>query len=96
VSFARAIAGGVALEVLVQPRASRVRLGPIHGDRVKLAVTAPPVDGAANAAVIEAVAEAFAVARGAVAITAGHSSRRKTVTVRGIDLARVAAVVEAP
>ncbi len=95
-SFARAIAGGVALEVLVQPRASRVRLGPIHGDRVKLAVTAPPVDGAANAAVIEAVAEAFAVARGAVAITAGHGSRRKTVTVRGIDLARVTAVVEAP
>ena len=92
-SFARAIAGGVALEVLVQPRASRVRLGPIHGDRVKLAVTAPPVDGAANAAVIELVARALGVARGAVTVTSGLSSRRKTVTVRGVAPAQVTAVV---
>ncbi|MBK9033789.1 MAG: DUF167 domain-containing protein [Myxococcales bacterium] len=96
-TFVRATADGVTLDVLVQPRASRARLGPIHGDRVKLAVTAPPVDGEANAAVIELVAKALGVARGAVAVTAGHSSRRKTVAIRGVDAARVAAAIaEAP
>jgi uncharacterized protein (TIGR00251 family) len=63
VSWLRATADGVALDVLVQPRASRAKLGPIHGDRIKVAVTAPPVDGEANAAVIELVAKALGVAR---------------------------------
>ena len=91
----RATADGIAFDVLVSPRASRARLGPVHGDRVKVAVTAPPVDGEANAAVIELVAKALGVARGAVTITAGHSSRRKSVAVRGIDAATLAKVVEA-
>ncbi|MBK7071197.1 MAG: YggU family protein [Myxococcales bacterium] len=94
-SWLRATADGVALDVLVQPRASRPKLGPIHGDRIKVAVTAPPVDGEANAAVIELVAKALGVARGAVAVTAGQASRRKTLAIRGVDLARVTAVVEA-
>ena len=94
-SYLRATADGVALDVLVQPRASRPRLGPIHGDRIKLAVTAPPVDGEANAAVIELVARALGVARAAVAVTAGHSSRRKTLAIRGVDAARVASAIAA-
>ncbi|MEZ4399569.1 MAG: DUF167 domain-containing protein [Kofleriaceae bacterium] len=93
-TYLRATDGGVTLEVLVQPRASRARLGPPHGDRLKLAVTAPPVDGEANAAVIELVAKALGVGRGAVEVIAGHASRRKTVAVRGVDPARVTAVVE--
>jgi uncharacterized protein (TIGR00251 family) len=86
----RATAEGIAFDVLVSPRASRPRLGPLHGDRIKLAVTAPPVDGEANAAVIELVAKALGVGRAAVTITAGQSSRRKTVTVRGVDAAALA------
>ncbi|HVV81702.1 MAG TPA: DUF167 domain-containing protein, partial [Kofleriaceae bacterium] len=89
----RATGDGVAIDVLVSPRASRARFGPAHGDRIKLAVTAPPVDGEANAAVVELVARTFGVARGAVEVVAGHASRRKTVAVRGIDAARVAAAV---
>ena len=81
----RVTGDGIAFDVLVSPRASRARLGPVHGDRVKLAVTAPPVDGEANAAVIELVAKTLGVARAAVTITAGHSSRRKSVAVRGVD-----------
>jgi len=46
-------------------------------------VTAPPVDGAANAAVIEALAEAFAVRRAAVTIVRGERGRRKTVRIAG-------------
>lgn len=93
-TWLRATADGVTLELLVQPRASRARLGPIHGDRVKIAVTAPPVDGEANAAVIELVARALGVGRGAVAVIAGAASRRKTVAVRGVDAARVTAAIE--
>jgi len=94
-TYLRVTAEGVALDLLVQPRASRARLGPVHGERVKIAVTAPPVDGAANAAVVELVARALGVARGAVAVVAGASSRRKTVAVRGVDAARVVAAIEA-
>lgn len=91
----RTTADGIAFDVLVSPRASRPRLGPVHGDRLKLAVTSPPVDGEANAAVVELVAKALGVSRGAVTITAGLSSRRKTVTVRGVDAAALARAVEA-
>ena len=84
---------GIRFDVLVQPRASRARLGPVHGDRIKVAVTAPPVDGEANAAVIELIAKTLGVARGAVEVTAGQASRRKTIAVRGIDAARLLAAV---
>ncbi len=91
----RTTAVGIAFDVLVSPRASRPRLGPVHGDRLKLAVTAPPVDGEANAAVIEVVARALGVARAAVTITAGTASRRKTVAVRGDAAALTAALARA-
>ena len=93
-NFARVTDDGVALDVLVQPRASRPRLGPVHGDRVKVAVSAPPVDGEANAAVIELIAKAFGVSRSAVAVTKGQTSRRKTLAIRGIALAQVAAAID--
>jgi uncharacterized protein (TIGR00251 family) len=80
---------GIVFDVLVQPRSSRSRLGPVHGDRIKVAVTAPPVDGEANAAVIELVAKALGVGRGDVEVVAGASSRRKTLRVRGVDRARL-------
>jgi uncharacterized protein (TIGR00251 family) len=77
-------AGAIAFDVLVQPRASRTKIGPVHDGRLKLAVTAPPVDGEANAAVVELVAEALGITRGAVEVIAGLTSRRKTVRVRGV------------
>jgi uncharacterized protein (TIGR00251 family) len=80
---------GVSVDILVQPRASRARIGPIHGDRVKVAVTAPPVDGAANKAVIALFAKALGCARGDVEVIRGHSSRRKTVRIRGIGRAAI-------
>ena len=53
------------------------------GDRLRVAVTAPPVDGEANAAVIEALAKAFGVRRAAVTIIRGERGRRKTVRIEG-------------
>ena len=76
--------GGVTFDVLVQPRASRAKVGPLHDGRLKVAVTAPPVDGEANAAVIELLAKTLGVAKSAVDVVAGMTSRRKTVHVKGI------------
>ena len=71
------------VDVQVVPRASRVAVGPAVGDRLRVAVTAPPVDGAANAAVIDALAAAFGVRRAAVSIVRGETGRRKTVRIEG-------------
>lgn len=86
-------AGAVTFDILVQPRASRAKIGPVHDGRLKIAVTSPPVEGEANAAVIELLAKALGVARGAVEVIAGASSRRKTVRVAGVARAAVEALV---
>ncbi len=75
----------LTIDVLVVPRASRTAVGPMVGDRLRVAVTAPPVDGAANDAVIEALAEAFGVRRAAVAIVRGERGRRKTIQITGVS-----------
>jgi len=79
-------AASITFDVLVQPRASRAKIGPREdrpNGRIKIAVTAPPVDGEANAAVIELVAAALGVPRRAVEVIAGAASRRKTLRVTG-------------
>jgi hypothetical protein len=75
---------GFVFDVLVQPRASRARIGPAHGDRLKVAVTAPPVDGEANAAVVQVIAKALGVPRRNVAVSSGASGRRKSLRVVGV------------
>jgi hypothetical protein len=87
---ARGVAGALVVDVIVQPRASRVGVGPAVGDRLRVSVTAPPVDGKANAAVIEVVAEAFGVRRADVSIVRGETGRRKTVRIAGVGLAALA------
>jgi uncharacterized protein (TIGR00251 family) len=71
----------ITVDILVQPRASRARIGPMHDGRLKIAVTAPPVDGEANAAVIELLARQLGIARGDIAVIAGAGSRRKTLQI---------------
>lgn len=77
----------LTIDVLVVPRSSRAAVGPWVGDRLRVAVAAPPVDGAANAAVIEALAAAFSVRRTAVTIVRGERGRRKTVRIDGASRA---------
>lgn len=86
---------GATFDILVQPRASRARLGPLHDGRLKVAVTAPPIDGEANAAVIELLAKQLGVPRGAVEVVAGASSRRKSVRVAGATAAAITASLAA-
>jgi uncharacterized protein (TIGR00251 family) len=84
--------GGFLLDIVVQPRASRVRIGPVRQDRLVVAVTSPPVDGEANRAVVDALSRAAGVARGQVEIIRGDSSRRKTVRIRGASRAALEAL----
>lgn len=72
----------LSLALLVQPRASRDEVTGRHGGRIRVRLAAPPVEGKANAALIEFLAEVFGVPKTSVTITAGQSGRRKTVVVR--------------
>ncbi|MCE9602491.1 MAG: DUF167 domain-containing protein [Gemmatimonadetes bacterium] len=84
--------GAVRFSVRVQPRSSRAGIDGLHGEALKLRVNAPPVDGAANAAVIEVLAEALGVPRRAVRIVAGDSSRSKLVEVDGVSAEEIHAL----
>lgn len=85
----RAEADGVCIDILVQPRASRAKIGPMHDGRIKIAVTAPPVEGAANKAVVDLLARRLKRPRRDVTVIRGVGSRRKTVRVAGVDPATV-------
>jgi uncharacterized protein (TIGR00251 family) len=85
--------GGVVLEVLVQPRASRTRVVGVHDGRLKVQLAAPPVDGEANAALVGFLADALGARRSDVAIERGESGRRKTVRVSGVSAPGVRAAL---
>jgi len=87
--------GAITFDVQVVPRASRDRLGPVHGDRLKVQLTAPPVDGAANDALVALVAKALGRPRGDVVIVRGQTGRKKTVRVAGVSRAALLSLVEA-
>jgi uncharacterized protein (TIGR00251 family) len=87
--WARDVAGGAELEVLVQPRASRTRGVGEHDGRLKVQLAAPPVDGEANAALVAFLADALAVRKADVVLVRGDTGRRKTVRVAGVSAAAV-------
>jgi len=77
--------GTLRLQIHVQPRAARTRIVGRHGDAIKVQVHAPPAEGAANSAVIDLLAETLGVARRAVHIVRGRSSREKLVEIHADD-----------
>lgn len=85
----RDLVGGLRFPVRVQPRASRSEIVGVHGGALKVRVSAPPVEGAANEAVVALLAGALGVARSRVRIVGGAGSRLKTVEVDGIDRAHL-------
>ena len=91
----RDAADGATLRVRVTPRASREGIGGEREGALLVRVSAPPVDGAANAAVAGILARALGVASGAVAVVRGGTARDKLVHVRGLSAADVRARLEA-
>jgi uncharacterized protein (TIGR00251 family) len=74
---------GVAFWIHVSPRSRRPNVGGIHGDALRVAVSEPPVDGAANEGCAKALARALGVRRAAVALDPASTGRRKRVRIDG-------------
>jgi len=74
---------GITLALRVQPRASRDEVAGLHGDRLKVRITAPPVDGAANEHLRRFLAGLFGVAPSQVRLLKGETGRDKLVEIGG-------------
>ena len=81
--------GEVVLSLKVQPRASRNEISDIVGSELKIRITAPPVDSAANEALLRFLGEKLECPASAVRLLRGATSRHKTVGIHGIDPATV-------
>jgi uncharacterized protein (TIGR00251 family) len=90
-----ATATGSELRVRVVPRASRnAILGP-HDGATRLALTAPPVEGAANAALLTYLADLLCLPKRNVTLISGQSSRSKLVRIEGITIDKALAILQA-
>lgn len=78
------------LAVKLQPRASKNEIGDALGDELRIKVTAPPVDAAANQALIELLADTFECSRGKVELIRGQTSRHKVIKLHGLSAGAVA------
>ena len=96
-SFYSAAQGGVLIQVKVQPKAARQKVGGLaastDGDRLRVAVTCAPEDGKATQSAMRALAQALDVSLSAIALVRGATSRQKTFHVAG-DVARLMARLE--
>ena len=84
----------VRIKVWVQPGASRDRVVGMHGDALKICVSAPPEKGRANRCVEKVLAHALGVKKSCVRVTAGAASREKTVEIEGAEEGGVAAAMD--
>jgi uncharacterized protein (TIGR00251 family) len=83
--------GSVRFTVRAQPRASRTEIAGAYGDSVKIRLTAPPVEGAANAELIAFLAKKLGVPKSAVRVVKGERGREKVVEVDGLSAEDVGA-----
>src|SRR5271169_2071808 len=86
---------GTTFAVKIQPRAKKNAITGEVGDALKLALTAPPIEGRANEACIALLADVLNVPRSSVTIAAGENSQNKVIRVRGLTAARVEEVLRA-
>lgn len=77
---------GVLVEIIVQPRASKTEISGIHDGALRVRVTAPPVEGAANDAIIDLLSKRLKIRKSDIQIVSGALTRRKRLLVRGIDV----------
>ena len=89
--YFRVLPDGLLLSIKVQPRALANAVGEQLGNELRIKVTAPPVDSAANEAVLRLLAERLDCARNQVELVRGHTSRHKVVKLRGLSVGIVIA-----
>jgi len=80
--FLKETSQGIVLKVFVQPRSAKNMIAGQHGDALKIKLTAPPVDGAANKMCIQYLAKFLKVPKSSLEIISGHSSRTKRILLR--------------
>jgi uncharacterized protein (TIGR00251 family) len=88
--FRQAADGRITLTLHIQPGAKKTEFAGLHGDALKIRLAAPPVDGKANEALIRFVAETLGLAKSAVHLKSGQTSRRKVLEVCGGTVEAVA------
>jgi uncharacterized protein (TIGR00251 family) len=93
--FLKAHPEGTLLSVKVIPRSSRNEIAGALGDELKIKVTAPPVDSAANRAVVEFLAETLNCPKSAVVLIRGDTARHKTLLLKGITPQEIEAALPA-
>lgn len=81
--------GEIIIPVRVVPRASRNEISGEHGGALKVRITAPPVDGAANAELVVVLSKEFKVPKSSVEVVSGSTSRSKTIRISGLSDAAV-------
>ncbi len=84
--FISASNGGIYIDILVQPRSSKNQIVGTQDDKLKIKVTAPPVENAANKMCIQLVAEIFNVPKSMVTVTSGVKSRKKRLFIKNVSL----------
>ena len=84
--------GRITLTLHIQPGAKKTEFAGMHGDALKIRLAAPPVDGKANAALVDFVAGALRLPKSAVTLKSGQTSRRKVLEVSGSSSERIAAL----
>lgn len=94
--FLREVPGGLLLSVKLQPRASADVIGEPLGHELRVKVTAPPVDAAANEALVRLLAEVLDCPRNCVELTRGHTSRHKVIKLHNLALAAVLSRLVSP
>lgn len=92
--FLRAQGDAVMLSVKVQPRAGRTEVSGLLDQELKVRVAAPPVDSAANEALVEFLAKKLDLPRRAVTLVRGQTSRHKVIRIEGISAEGAAGKLE--
>lgn len=87
--------GRITLTLHIQPGTKKTEFAGRHGDALKIRLAAPPVDGKANEALLKFIAETLGLAKSAVNLKSGQTSRRKVVEVGGATTEAVARLIGA-
>lgn len=86
--------GRLIFKVQVVPRSSRSEVAGEHDGSLRVRVSAPPVEGAANKELTQVLAKAFNVSRSAVSIVSGQNSRLKQVSIEGVSSSTLSALAK--